>query len=91
MEYRESQTGIELFDGDKKAGEITWSNADEEMIIIDHTIVEDEYAGKGYAKDLVNQMANYARREHKKVIPLCPFTHSVFLKNPDAYQDIWRR
>lgn len=71
---------------ERKAGEMTYSMADNKMII-DHTEVEPAYNGKGIGKDLVFAAVEFARKENYKIIPLCPFANATFKKNPEI-QDV---
>ena len=72
---------IEL-DG-KVVGEMTYSIASPELIIIDHTEVGEELKGKGAGAQLLNALVDYARKNNIKVIPLCPFAKSVFEKKEE--------
>jgi predicted GNAT family acetyltransferase len=56
-------------------------------MIIEHTEVDDKLRGKNVGNQLVQYMVDYARTNNIKVIPLCPFTHSVFKKKPE-YADV---
>ncbi len=71
----------------RKAGEMTYSQAGTDKIIIDHTEVNPEFKGKGVGKDLVYAAVDYAREQHLKIMPLCPFAKATFDKNPDI-QDV---
>lgn len=62
---------------------MTFSKAGDTMIIIDHTEVDGALRGLGIGEMLVDFMVNYARENKIKVMPLCPFTRSVFEKRQD--------
>jgi hypothetical protein len=68
--------------------EMTYSLAGSTRIIIDHTEVSDKLRGKGAGKQLVEAAVAYAREKNIKILPLCPFAHSVFEKTP-AFKDVW--
>ncbi|MGX6962902.1 GNAT family N-acetyltransferase [Vagococcus xieshaowenii] len=68
-------------------GEITWSNAGEHMMIIDHTYVSPDYRGQQLAEKLVLNVVEKARHDHKKIIPLCPFAKKEFDQKTD-YRDV---
>lgn len=70
-----------------KAGEMTYSKAGAEMIIIDHTEVNPEFNGKGVGKQMVLAAVDYARETGIKILPLCPFAKATFDKNKDI-QDV---
>lgn len=71
----------------KTAGEMTYVWAGPGKLIIDHTEVSPDFSGKGVGKKLVLEAVQYARINHVKILPLCPFAKSVFDKNPDL-QDV---
>mgnify|MGYP003574859855 FL=1 len=68
---------------DKEAGIITYTWAGSTKFIIDHTEVSEDFKGKGVGLQLVMKAVEYARANHLKIMPLCPFAKSVFDKNPD--------
>ena len=43
--------------------------------------------GKGFGKKMVTKAVEYARENHIKIIPLCPFAKSVFDKTPN-FKDV---
>ena len=72
---------------DKVAAEMVYTMASPTKMIIEHTEVDDELRGKNVGNQLVQHMVDYARTHNIKVIPLCPFTHSVFKRKPE-YADV---
>ncbi|MFD2288077.1 GNAT family N-acetyltransferase [Pedobacter petrophilus] len=79
-----------LFDQDKKIGEMIVETIGDNLKVY-HTEVDDEQAGKGYAKKLLDAMADYARSNQLKVIPLCSYVALQFKRHPDEYEDIWNQ
>lgn len=75
------------YEDDKAAGKMTYTYAGEAGIIIDHTEVNPEFKGKNIGKMLVMNAVDYARKNNKKIIPLCPFTKSVFDKT-ESIRDV---
>lgn len=71
-----------------RVAEMTYSKAGETKIIIDHTEVSDSLRGKGAGKQLVMAAVDYARKNNKRIIPLCPFARSVFQRVPEI-KDVW--
>ena len=69
--------------GDKVLAEMVYTMASPTKMIVEHTEVNDELRGKNVGKQLVEHMVEYARVNNIKVIPLCPFTNSVFKKKPE--------
>jgi len=70
--------------------EMTWSMTGTELMIIDHTEVSDELRGKNVGYQLVKAAVEYARTNHIKILPLCPFAKSVFDKKGAEFADVLR-
>lgn len=82
-----SKGSFDIYYDGKKAGSMTYTGADQDTMIIDHTEVSEEFGGKGLAKQLVFAGAEFARENGKKVIPLCTYAKATFEKNADI-QDV---
>ncbi len=67
--------------------EMVYSMGRPGKMIIEHTEVSDELRGKNIGYQLVQHAVDYARTNHIKIIPLCPFTAAVFKKKPE-YADV---
>ena len=67
----------------KEAGLMTYSWAGTVRMIIDHTEINPEFKGQKVGNQLVLAAVEYARENHIKIIPLCPFAKSVFEKTPE--------
>lgn len=74
----------------EKAGEMTYSIADKNFIIIDHTEVEPDYRGKDVGKQLLFKIVEMAREKNLKIRPLCPFANAMFKKLSDL-QDVLKK
>lgn len=91
MEIKEEKNRMVLLTDDgQEAGEMTWSQAGEDLIIIDHTFVDDAYRGHQYAQQLVAAGVEMAREKNLKVLPLCPFAKKEFAEKPE-YGDVLRK
>ena len=64
-------------------GEMTYSKAGDDKIIIDHTEVDPQHKGKSIGKILLSKAVDYAREHNIKIVPLCPFVKSTFEKDVD--------
>ena len=53
---------------------------------ITHTIVSEEYGGRGIAKKLVLAIVDEARKKNIKIIPLCSYAKNILKK--EEYKDI---
>lgn len=60
--------------------ECVFSIAGEDKIIIEHTEVDESLKGLGVGLELVRAVADYARKNKRKIIPLCPFANAMFKK-----------
>jgi uncharacterized protein len=91
MEIKSEQSGdkrIFFIEADgKRPGQMYTSMRDPAHMIIEHTEVSDVLKGKGAGKQLVAAGVDYARKNHLKIIPLCPFARKVFEKVTE-YQDV---
>lgn len=64
-------------------GEMTYSKAGSDKIIIDHTEVDESQKGKGIGRILLSKVVDYARENKIKILPLCPFAKAIFDKDVD--------
>lgn len=66
----------------KEIGEMTWSDAGPDIMIIDHTFVEPEYRGQKLAEKLVLNGVELARREGKKLF------HCVHMRRKNLKENL---
>lgn len=74
---------FEAIEDGVKIGEMTYSVAGANKIIIDHTEVDENQKGKGIGKILLAKAVDYARDNNIKIVPLCPFAKTMFDKDID--------
>lgn len=67
--------------------EMTYTMPSPDKMIIEHTEVNDELRGQNVGYQMVLTAVEYARTQHLKIVPRCPFAHSVFKKKAD-YADV---
>lgn len=72
---------------EKEVGEITYTRSGDDILIIDHTGVEEKHRGQGLAAQLVEKVVEKARKDNLKIMPLCPFAKSQFDENKE-YQEV---
>ena len=58
-----------------------------EQMVINHTQVFDGYEGQGIARQLVMAAVDFARKEGRKIMPVCSYAKAV-LTRTDEYQDV---
>ncbi len=84
-EESESKGRLIATEADVELGEMTYSVASDELIIVDHTGVNDGHNGKGVGKKLFEAMVKQSRTDGRKVMPLCPFAQAMFERHPDTH------
>lgn len=89
IELLENPSGGEFViqENGNRVGEMAYTNAGQDKIIIAHTFVEDAFRGENIGKDLVKAGVDFARDRNLKVIPLCPFAKAEFEKQAE-YADV---
>lgn len=87
MEILQADNGLKgkfyIMADNKEVAEMSYTWAGTGRIIIDHTDIGEALRGQSVGKKMVFQAVNFAREKGIKIIPLCPFAHSVFQKTPD--------
>jgi predicted GNAT family acetyltransferase len=77
----------------KRIAEMTFSRANATLVIIDHTVVDDELAWQGMGRKLLDAVVLWARETHTKLMATCPFAGAQFARHPsirDVLPDPWR-
>lgn len=73
-------------DGKRLAG-IMYNRNTETVITLDHTMVDASLRGTGAGESLITAAVEWAREQGFKVLPMCPYANSIFMKNT-SLQDI---
>ena len=87
LEEQENKGRFVIYKDDQEAGEMTFSKAEPNKIIIDHTAVYPELRERGMGKELVMAGVEMAREKGLKILPLCPFAKKVFQRD-DSLHDV---
>ncbi len=66
---------------------ITWKNGEDNIIIVDHTIVDPSLRGQGIAGKLLAKVVEMARNENLKIIPVCSYVVAKMTRT-NEYDDI---
>ncbi|QCT73784.1 GNAT family N-acetyltransferase [Macrococcoides canis] len=66
---------------------MTYFQSREGHMIINHTEVSEALRGQHVGQSLVDFAADYARNNHMKIIPVCPFAKKVMTHN-EKYDDV---
>lgn len=87
-EFMEENNRIVAMDKEgKEAGEVTFTNSEENTLFIDHTEVDENHRGQGLGGQLIQQVVNKAKNENLKVTPLCMYARKVFERKKE-YQEV---
>lgn len=70
----------------KKLAEITWKKQGD-VLYVDHTFTDPSLRGQGIAGQLVDKVAEYARQENLKIMPICPYVVRKFNED-EQYSDL---
>lgn len=85
---KEEASRIVALDKDgNQAGEVTFSREGENILVIDHTGVEEEHRGEGLAGKLIQSVADKAKNEDLKIKPVCPYAKKQFTEN-EEYREL---
>ncbi len=87
--YTDTKGRFFLEDEEGLAGEMTYSIAGHDKIIIDHTEVADRLRGKKVGYLLVEAAVSFVREKGIKILPLCPFAKRVMERNEEYSDVLW--
>jgi uncharacterized protein len=89
-ENEEGKGSFYVMEDGKTLAEMTYTIANKDLLIIQHTEVDDILKGKNVGYQLVHAGVEYAREKQLKIFPLCPFAKAVFDKKGDEFADVLR-
>ncbi len=72
IEFEEDKCRSAAYDGGREVGICTFRRSPEGWVI-EHTVVDPTYGGKGIAKRLVYKVVEAAERQETAVIPVCSY------------------
>lgn len=72
---------------DNIVARITWKNGGNNIIVIDHTLVNPSLRGRGIAEELIKRVAQMAREEGLKIVPVCSYA-VVKMTRTNEYADV---
>ncbi len=89
MEIKYGENRIYAVDKqDTEMGELTFTLKGDDVIVADHTKVEDEFRGEGVGEKLVEALVEKAREDRKKIKAECPFVKKT-MENTESYHDVF--
>jgi len=89
QEEQDGQGSFYIEDKGNRLAEMTYYLEEPDVMVIDHTEVDDALRGRNVGGELVDMGAEYARTKHLKIVPLCPFVKGIFEKT-GSYNDVWK-
>lgn len=72
----------------QELGEMTYSVAGADKIIIDHTEGFPGSEGRGVGLKLLDAAIAHARERKLRILPLCPFAKKMMDRRKDEYADV---
>lgn len=89
MEFIHNTNQIAVYNEDHKViAEVTYPDVTDNIVNVNHTFVDDSLKGQGIAGQLMLELADELRRQHKKATLTCSYAIHWFSKQKDAYNDI---
>ena len=76
--------GFRLLADGEPVGEMTYSRAGDDQIIVDHTETDPSISGQGGGKVLFRAMVAWARENGVKVHATCPFALAMFERDESS-------
>lgn len=91
MNFQFTELGHDEFafifkEADDLKAEITWTQM-ANVMVIEHTFVDQTLRNQGIAKKLLDEAANYARQHNYKMEPVCTYAAVAFERYSD-YDDV---
>jgi predicted GNAT family acetyltransferase len=72
---------FEIDEGSQLAS-LRYSERNRKLYLI-HTEVPEALQGRSYASTLARTALEYAKREHLRVVPVCPFVRAYLRRHPE--------
>lgn len=72
----------------ENAGSLFYTKFGSGRIVIQHTEVSHELQGTGASTKLIDAIAEFARSQNIKIVPVCPFAKGYMNKKKEKYGDV---
>ena len=86
LDYDEDRGRFSLWHGSTYIGFIGYHREDD-VVTIQHTIVNEEFGRRGYARALVTLVLDRLANEGAKIVPECSYVQDYLRRYPE-YQDM---
>jgi predicted GNAT family acetyltransferase len=70
--------------------ELSYVRTGENIMVIDHTEVDEKFRGESIGRDMVAAAVTFARENGLKIRPDCPYARKVIESTPE-FQDVLAR
>ena len=70
-----------------KLAEMVYTMSEPSKMVILHTEVDESLKGQNMGKKLQSALVDFARTNHIKVVPVCPFARAMF-RTMTAWRDV---
>lgn len=78
-----------LFDHETRAARLTYSVVSDDELTLDYVEVYPAYRRRGFARELVDHIAKFARRRQVLITPICGVAGGILRSDP-RYDDVLR-
>lgn len=68
--------------GKDRAAVVAFSRLKPDLLLVEHVQTFPGYQGQGNGERMVRHVAEWARENDHKLMPLCPFARSIFERDP---------
>jgi predicted GNAT family acetyltransferase len=72
----------------QKLGFLSYS-LDDEAMVVDYVQVDPSLRGQGMGEKLVCAAVEWARANHRKIVPICSYARAVMKRTPE-YRDVFQ-
>jgi predicted GNAT family acetyltransferase len=87
MEIKKGKNSFYIGEEEAPLAEIIFSIDEEGIVVAEGTKVSEELGGKGVGKMILKELVDWARKENRKIRPVCPFVVAQMDKTPE-YHDM---
>jgi uncharacterized protein len=93
IQHEESEIRGRHFINDEEGNmvaEITYAVQHPDVMVVDHTEVDESLQGRQIGHSLVEAVVEHARAKGRSIVPVCPFAKAEIDKHPE-FQDVMAR
>ena len=75
-------------EGEERFSVLEFLLTNTKRLVIKHTEVAADLAGKGYGKALVQAASQWSRENGYKILPVCPYAKNIMVNNREDFADV---